>query len=410
MTELLNERKRLLINTVKSHISSARHESNLAKALGYVHSVDIYFESLVSLQDQIKDRKSQQESKERLSKNHPPEVEFANAVGRGKAILESLGISQIQAIKDSNGDNKDLVATERKIITKHVASPEFFKVLKRTFGDDTADCIKQLSGYTLEEVRRSGCVSQQAYTDLRSAVRESFSGEGKKVVDYAKQLILSSTITDKEAMDAVEAILFDKSAINSLKDSAYNGGKAGVERLKKDTADLYRLTGGAIGINRFVKVPRRNRASFFNDYDGEMVINVGKRLDKPTLWHELSHSIEYNHPEILQATRGFLMDRLAKAEAAGSGVKPLGQIYKNNNYRSDEIAIEDSAYSHYVTKIYKERKHHQVSVDNIRSTEVITMAMQSLVDVENATEILAKDPDHLAFVLGLLDKMREEND
>ena len=60
MTELLNERKRLLINTVKSHISSARHESNLAKALGYVHSVDIYFESLVSLQDHIKDRKSQQ--------------------------------------------------------------------------------------------------------------------------------------------------------------------------------------------------------------------------------------------------------------------------------------------------------------------------------------------------------------
>ena len=409
--QFLEKRKELLTKAAKDFISKAIQADGVTIPFGHLYSFDLYFAEIAKLYGEIKVAKEKEAKHAELLKNHPPERELIKANAAGRVICSLLKLDSVQAALDSNGNNLALIKKEIDVVSNFVSSKAFIKIQEKTFRDAVGTSAR-LKGLSLAQVRTSGCISQKAYDLLIIEVTKNAKGEGEKVVNYARQLIDQSPISEKEAMAEVNKIKIDQSAVNGLKSSEYQGGKAGIERLKKDIADLYRLTNGKISVERLVKVPRNPRAHFSNqsEFDGDQAINVGSCLSKPVLWHELAHSIEYNNPEILQATRGFLMERLSKAEAAGSGIKPLRQIYNNNSYRYDEIAIEDSAYSHYVTKIYKTNKAQAFSADNIRSSEVISMGIQALVDVNNATKILAKDPDYFVFILGLIHNMRSEND
>lgn len=325
-----------------------------------------------------------------------PEVEFERISKKGQQIIESLGI--------------DLTAPfpkvkERGYIDSVVSTPAFKKELDKYFHEpQLSEIIESFKSMTMSEIAKSGNINQAAYKMIKSSRMSALSVIGQPLVDEVNKLIAASPVSHADAMAFAKSIDIDTKAVNALKKSDYSG-KAGRDRLEADIADLYRLSGGAIKIGTLTKTPRDSRAHYTRAFNH---INIGSGLEKATLWHELTHSIEYEHPRALQAVKGFLAKRLKMAEANGSGIKQLKAIYPRNGYRRDEVAIEDSAFSHYVTKLYRLDKTKPFSTDNIRSSEVLTMGIESLSDPYLAGQLLNEDPDHAAFVLGVLTELREK--
>lgn len=97
-----------------------------------------------------------------------------------------------------------------------------------------------------------------------------------------------------------------------------------------------------------------------------------------TVVHELGHAIEFNHPEVLQASRAFL-DRRTSGEAT----KWLGGSYKKK-----EVAWFDAFIDPYVGKDY--------FIHGLRATEVVSMGLEYM--QRNALEFWQKDRDHFAYI------------
>lgn len=332
-----------------------------------------------------------------------PEIEFERMSKKGQRIIESLGIDLSSKVAPLD---REIEAKDR--INRVVSTPAFKKELDKYFHEPRlSEIIESFKSMTISEIASSGMINQKAYNMITQAKRgknEALAVLGQPLVDEVNKLIAASPVSRADAMAFAKSINIDTKAVNALKKSDYSG-KAGQDRLEADIADLYRLSGGAIKIGTLTKTPRDSRAHYTRSFNH---INVGSGFDKATLWHELTHSIEYEHPRALQAVKGFLAKRLKMAEANGSGIKQLKAIYPRNGYRRDEVAIEDSAFSHYVTKLYRLDKTKPFSTDNIRSSEVLTMGIESLSDPYLAGQLLNEDPDHAAFVLGVLTELREK--
>ena len=359
--------------------------------------------SYIEYHQTLINKKVIKDEKEEYAQSLIPDVEFERIAENGKKILASLGIDLAREITPL-----DRAKEEKERINRVVTTAKFKKeLLKYFYEPELSNIIESFKTMTIREISQSGKISQKAYSMITQAPRgknEDLAMLGQPLVDMVNKLIASSSVSQPDAMAFAKAINIDSRAIKALKKSDYSG-KKGRDKLEVDIADLYRLTGGAISIDYLTKTPRESRANYLNTFNR---INIGSGLDKPTLWHELTHSIEHEHPKVLQAVKGFLAGRLKMAQANGSGIKQLKAIYPQGNYRRDEVAIEDSAFSHYVTKLYRKDDKQPISTDNISSSEVLTMGIESLSDPYLAGKLLEKDPDHAAFTLGVLAELREK--
>lgn len=331
-----------------------------------------------------------------------PQTEVETLKNRGQLALKSLNIDY-----DAEVQPMDYDADNNRRLLSAISKPKFrTAMLKCYYQNEVDDAISKLKLMTYAEALSSGLLGQAALNLIKREQRgenENLSVISKPLTDFVNKLINDSSISKSEALSFAQSINVDNSAKNALKQSNFYRGKKGLENLQNDIADLYRLTNGKFNLKTLTKVKRNERAHFSNH---SKTINVGSALEKPTLWHELTHSLEYDNPKLLVAVKGFLKERLKIAESKSSGIKPLSKIYPRNGYRANEVAIEDSAFSHYVTKLYCKNGFKQ-DIDHIYASEVLTMGIECLSNPSLSAKLLKTDPDHAAFVIGALLSLRD---
>lgn len=158
----------------------------------------------------------------------------------------------------------------------------------------------------------------------------------------------------------------------------------GTDDLMEQSKKFYRLVGGKVTPIRFYW--KNPRASAYPDPDNKNhhKLNVGDKLDKTTLFHELAHFLE-SDSLLATASRHFRDTR-----ATTKRVKKLRDITGNPFYSAKEKALQDHWVDPYVGKIYENG-----------STEVASMGMQHLARAEDIAKLAEKDPQMLAFTLAL---------
>lgn len=172
-------------------------------------------------------------------------------------------------------------------------------------------------------------------------------------------------------------------------DAAQVAAPYGGEQLYVDVlAEFHQLTAGNIrGFEGFYQGGDRMSADVADRF-----INVGRVPSKAGLFHELGHFLEADNPELNKAAQQW---RNAKATGPKQSLNKL--IGEADIYRQDEEALPDHFADPYVGKVYKEGM-----------TEVISMGFERLVSAAEMQRFLADDPDHFAFILGVVKAAQDQ--
>lgn len=158
---------------------------------------------------------------------------------------------------------------------------------------------------------------------------------------------------------------------------------------KTTLRELYRLTGGKNDtLQKVFTDPERPRAyaSVFG------VINMGKRFDARTLYHEFGHHVEFSNDDLMQANSSWIARRADTDRDTGlKGQKRLSEITGNSAYRDDETALTDKWVSPYIGKVYQDG-----------ATEVMSMGIEHFSTPRDMKRLYDKDPEHFNLIVGSL--------
>lgn len=226
------------------------------------------------------------------------------------------------------------------------------------------------------EAKEMSEATEELYTQ-QNALKAELDQAKQKVYDAVINSILSiSPVSEEQAAEWSKGnVIYDKSAMSK---SAKNGyGKKDIER---DVQLFYRLTGGRLPRLEFTTT--RQARSCAAHWSGELFI--GHNFGQRTLWHEMAHLLE-DDPKIKAAAMAFRDRRRDDAQ-----LHRLKDLVPGSNYDPKEVAYKDSWLDPYIGKDYGQT-----------ATEVISMGMQQLASIPMLFELQEKDPEHLAFMLGL---------
>ena len=193
------------------------------------------------------------------------------------------------------------------------------------------------------------------------------------------KILESSPISEEQSHQWAAGQVIDKSALTTLKKQKYLEPD-----IRKDMAELYRLSGGRFG--KCCILPRQKGQSRACAYPDQKNIHIGKEFTKKTLWHEMGHLFE-GDGKYQYAAQAFLDNRVDKSK----GLTRLSVLTGNKNYRRDEVAFTDHLFDAYVGKYYRQGV-----------TEVLSMGVQQFSDPECMAELHDKDPDMFLMIAGLL--------
>lgn len=207
---------------------------------------------------------------------------------------------------------------------------------------------------------------------LRDRQKEIAREVHSKVINH---LLGQSPISEAQASSWIQQnALMDKKAIAKARKAGY-----APEDVQKDLAEFYRMTGGRLSRLEYTTI-RQSRSAAAH-WTGALF--VGSSFGKKTFFHELAHLLEDDGK--IKATAQAFLDKRRESATLYS----LASLTGNRNYKSDEVAYKDSFHDPYVGKYYR------------NSTEVISMGMQMLASPEAMLALQEKDPEHLAFMLGI---------
>lgn len=214
----------------------------------------------------------------------------------------------------------------------------------------------------------------QKYDDIAN---ESF--------EACRQNLFKSSVTEKDSQDYVESVKYSPSLKKSFR------GEYRTEDLRKDLASIYQMCGG--------KITTLKQVEFTNDRadaNPKGTINVGSEKDRhkqqEIIFHEVAHHIEFSLPqELKDLTTHFVLQK------ADGQIKSLRELTSDNAYEKDEMAYPDKFVHPYVGKKYPNSTH----------TEVLSMGLEHFANIEKMRQLYEADPDHFAFMLGMLKAMKE---
>ncbi len=278
-----------------------------------------------------------------------------------------------------------------EILEKIAYEPRAYDVYRIVKGDTDKTSGNTKRYYIYEAVR-----------DIHKAHYEQL---GLKLKDAVFKLGDASPMTYEQALKEAEKCTIDKLARNRLSRQKKGDftGKTAREDMIGSTAALLRLINYQGDPLTFTVTDSR---AHFNNKRKE--INIGDALQTKALWHEIAHSIEYDHPEVLEMSKDFLRERLKKS----NGIRSLRDIYSNKwgngrkiSYGRAETAIDDGAFDPYVTKFYSKDPN---DIDKARATEVITMGIQSLLSDFDLGRMAVADPEHLEFIFGVIRHLQQK--
>ena len=170
-----------------------------------------------------------------------------------------------------------------------------------------------------------------------------------------------------------------------LEDSALEVGDADFYR--KTLADYHRITNGSVRwVRRFAKLSDRAFARI-----KDQVVNVGDKPTERIIFHEMSHFLEKEYPEIGETMRQW-RDRRAQGD-----LKKLRDITGDSRYRDNETALPDTWTSPYIGKVYQDG-----------ATEALSVGMEAFASREQMMKVFKADPEHLYLIVGVLEKLKNQ--
>lgn len=152
-----------------------------------------------------------------------------------------------------------------------------------------------------------------------------------------------------------------------------------VEQFRKDMAELYRYVGGKLGPVEII-VKRGTKRAWAS---GRATICLDSDFTKRTLFHECGHLVEHWDDATLQGSLAFIQGRATGEPASLKSLTGYGA------YRPDEKAYPDNFIDPYVGKVY-----------SWASSEVFSMGLQHLSNLEDMYALATKDEEHFKLMLG----------
>ena len=227
-------------------------------------------------------------------------------------------------------------------------------------------------------------IASDEMQDLKNKVHalsdESFKMLNEVGYSFKKEVLAQSAITEEQARQWVrEKVVFPGNLKAKLKRIGYDEAL-----FRADIEEFYRLMNGRLKPIRF-ETERGQRAHASGIHiPGGGEVAVASNFDKRTLFHELAHHIELD-PAAMAAAQAFIRKRRTSDKTVS--LKKL----TGRNFESWERAWPDHFLSEYVGKHYK---------DGV--TEVFSMGMERLADMDKLGAALLKDPEHMELMLGYI--------
>lgn len=301
---------------------------------------------------------------------------FEERRATGKKLLKEVGfpeerlVEEYYAIKQEHQDILSKIAKVSSEIDKFRNLPIKKKMeLKEKHRE-------QLKEYDALEERRKELWKDIYGKDSRTYYLEL---QMKKMFSKIKTgLLQHSKISQKEADEWVDNNVNIKEADieNMLAETGQNAKeKITVQRVKKELANIYRITNGKLNKLNLV----RGRLGSRSCCGGDRI--TWAEGDLEGLYHEAGHAFEHANQEHLAIAKRFIQDR-----ATGKKVK-LSTLTKDYRYEDCEKAYPDNFSHPYVGKIYN------------GATEVLSMGLQIL-GSEKSFVNGVKDIGHLEFCFG----------
>jgi hypothetical protein len=204
--------------------------------------------------------------------------------------------------------------------------------------------------------------------------------------DFRNKIIRQNGISKREAATQVKSLItMDESIPKEMHRDVLN-----------TMADIYQLTGGK-GFNRLRRLiideespDRAYSAAGFHEDDPDTEIGyINIAHGKPDiLYHETFHQLEdYEARDFKGASESW-----RDARAFSMEPKKLSELTGYDNYRDDEVALEDTWVSPYVGKDYGKN----------RGTEVLAMGGERFYSAIAMSTFFKEDPEHFYYTLGVI--------
>lgn len=330
----------------------------------------------------------------------PQEIIYAKSLVLGQQVLDDHKVPEISQAKSQISNTiRNSPSVQRAIELNGWGSDE-----------TKAEILEKAATLTLSEAYNESLIDHRLYDELVSLHHRERERIGKPIIEAVNSMIANSPMSkakaDKMAADMPITPNCEKK-LTSQRKGDYRGKKKAISLLRSDVSDFHRLTNGASKVWMFTYEPSvRNIGRAHYNFMSKAV-HIGDSLTKPVLWHELIHSLDFDYPWILNATKGFLEERLQQArKTRGKGFARLKDIYPGAMYNPNEVTIWDHAIDHYVTKVYIPAGQ-PIKVQNTTNGEVLSMGIQMLANPEDAGRLAVEDPDHLKFTLGILARLQQ---
>lgn len=211
----------------------------------------------------------------------------------------------------------------------------------------------------------------------------------EKVLSAMNSAIANSSVSEEKALEWADSFITEEV------EEARAGQNGGID-LRKELADIYRLTGGKI--STLSKVVHHQGRAYAN-LNGVVAVNLNDE-NASALWHELGHHLEYSNPGLLEKARSFL-----KANVEGD--KP--SFVNIGGRGKPEWCFRSRLSNIYMAKVYPPAsvsnsgkiRQKAPTISKTSATEVFSMALQLYHDKEAAAASLMNGDGLLELLLGV---------
>lgn len=211
----------------------------------------------------------------------------------------------------------------------------------------------------------------------------------EKVLSAMNSAIANSYVSEEKALEWADSFITEEV------EEVRAGQNGGID-LRKELADIYRLTGGKI--STLSKVVHHQGRAYAN-LNGVVAVNLNDE-NASALWHELGHHLEYSNPGLLEKARSFL-----KANVEGD--KP--SFVNIGGRGKPEWCFRSRLSNIYMAKVYPPAsvsntgkiRQKSPTISKTSATEVFSMALQLYHDKEAAAASLMNGDGLLELLLGV---------
>lgn len=346
---------------------------------------------------------------------HVGDIDGVTAEGRD--ILKEHGITP-EFIDEIRTDMQREVVSSLQIVARALAdaNPKSAAIVNRVIGDiEASEGIGALKLFLSRAFNPNGnilpgiigeakkYVSEEELEQLDQLLKRfsynpqtrwqmnqrSMGSVHEKVLSAMNSAIANSSVSEEKALEWADSFITEEV------EEARAGQNGGID-LRKELADIYRLTGGKI--STLSKVVHHQGRAYAN-LNGVVAVNLNDE-NASALWHELGHHLEYSNPGLLEKARSFL-----KANVEGD--KP--SFVNIGGRGKPEWCFRSRLSNIYMAKVYPPAsvsntgkiRQKSPTISKTSATEVFSMALQLYHDKEAAAASLMNGDGLLELLLGV---------